>query len=153
MITCAGMASGYAPAEPLPPAMAAEATAAMTQSVAPAHRHEIYRAGGFDPEILDGLAAVLGEVRMQRLFHVTRSEFAQAHARLHAAAVAGDLAAAAIEAHALRGAAANIGAVALADAVAGFEAGLHEEKATTIALTAITAAVATADAALAQLIA
>ena len=84
------------------------------------HR-EVSRAGGFDPETLETLFSVLGADRMRRLFQVSRLEFAEAIDRLNRAFEAQDLERSHDEAHALRGAAANIGAVTLADALANYE--------------------------------
>jgi HPt (histidine-containing phosphotransfer) domain-containing protein len=117
----------------------------------PAEIHAIYHAGGFDPETLDGLAKVLGEERMQRLFRITRAEFAEALARLSQAVTAQDLDRTQNEAHALRGAAANIGAIAVADAVARYEQGLRDGAFYPGLLAAIGDALALADAALASL--
>lgn len=123
----------------------------MTESGVPADIHAIYRAGGFDPGTLDGLALVLGEDRMQRLFQITRTEFAEAVTRLHQAVAAQDTGQALNEAHALRGAAANIGAITLAEAVNDYESGLRDGVFCPIRLGAIDRAAASADEALATL--
>ncbi len=117
----------------------------------PEETHAIYRTGGFDPQTLDGLAEVLGEDRMQRLFRITRTEFAEALARLSLAVTAQDLDRTLNEAHALRGAAANIGAVTLAEAVERYEGGLRGGMFCPVLLGAIDTAVTVADAALAKL--
>lgn len=123
----------------------------MTGSDVPADIRAIYRAGGFDPETLDSLALVLGEERMQRLFRITRTEFAEAVTRLGQAVAAQDAGQARNEAHALRGAAANIGAVTLAEAVNDYEAGLRDGVFCPVRLGAIDRAAAIANAALAML--
>ncbi len=117
----------------------------------PGEIHEIYRAGGFDPTILDGIEHLLGQDRMQRLFQITRAEFAEAMTRLRRAAAADDRAQVQSEAHALRGAAANVGAVAVADALARYESDLRDGGSSPTLPSAVSDAVAIADAALAKL--
>lgn len=123
----------------------------MTPPFRTADIDDIYRAGGFDPATLRSIAQSLVDDRMRRLFEITRVEFAEAMTRLRAAIAAKDFGRALNEAHALRGAAANIGAVTLADAVSRYEAGLQGETFSPILLGAIDAAVAMADSALAKL--
>ena len=111
----------------------------------------ISRAGGFSLETLETLFSVLGAERMQRLFQVSRLEFAEAAVRLNQAVAAQDLRLCQEEAHGLRGAAANIRAVALADAVANYEMTLRDSVFCPQLLDAIHAAIALADDALARL--
>lgn len=127
------------------------AAAGLMPSSLPTEIHAIYRAGGFDPATLDGLAEVLGADRMRHLLQITRTEFAEALTRLRRAATAKDLERTRSEAHALRGAAANIGAVTLAGAVERYEGDLRGGIFSPTLFGAIDDAVAVADAALAKL--
>jgi HPt (histidine-containing phosphotransfer) domain-containing protein len=121
----------------------------MRDPMEPGLSREIATAGGFSPETLETLLSVLGADRMQVLFQVSRLEFAHAGTRLNRAVEAQDIVRCREEAHALRGAAGNIGAVNLAEAVSRYEQALHEEVQCPERLKAIHAALLLADEALA----